>query len=116
MLKLLADEDFNNDIVRGLRRRRSNIDLLCVQDTPVAGQLDTAVLEWAAHEGRVLLPHDVNTLLLCAYERVVMGLAMTGVAALSQSVPVGVAIDEVLLVAECSEPHDWDNQVRYLPL
>jgi hypothetical protein len=44
MLKLLADEDFNNDILRGVKRRNPDIDILRVQDTQVAGQPDTAVL------------------------------------------------------------------------
>jgi len=32
MLKLLADENFDNNIVRGLRRRNPNIDIVRVQD------------------------------------------------------------------------------------
>jgi len=32
MLRLAADENFNNDIVRGIRRRNPGIDLVRVQD------------------------------------------------------------------------------------
>lgn len=116
MLRLLADEDFNNDILRGVTRRKPDIDLLRVQDTVVAGQPDAAVLEFAAQLGRVLITHDVNTLLVSAYERVDQGLEMAGVAAISQSTPIGTSIDEVLLIAECSEPEEWHGQVRYLPI
>jgi len=32
------------------------------------------------------------------------------------SVPIGVAINEIVLLAECSEEGEWEGQVRYLPL
>jgi hypothetical protein len=30
--------------------------------------------------------------------------------------PIGAAIDDLVLVIECSTPEEWQNQVRYLPL
>ncbi len=41
---------------------------------------------------------------------------MPGVFEVNRDVPIGVAIDEVLLLAECSLPGEWEGQVRYLPL
>jgi hypothetical protein len=112
MLILLADEDFNNDILRGVKRRNPNIDLIRVQDTQAAGQSDATVLDLAAQLGRVLLTHDVNTLLLCAYDRVEGNLPMAGVAAVSQSTAIALAIDEIFLITESSEPEEWQDQVR----
>ena len=40
MLLLTADEDFNNDIVRGLRRREPSIDIVRVQDAEIGGADD----------------------------------------------------------------------------
>ncbi len=70
MLLLLADENFNNDIVRGLSRRKPDIDILRLQDIGLSGASDPTVLEWAAKENRVLLTHDVTTITKHAYERV----------------------------------------------
>ena len=53
MLRLAADENFNNDIVRGLLRRRPDLDIVRVQDVGLSGADDPAILEWAAREGRV---------------------------------------------------------------
>jgi hypothetical protein len=39
-----------------------------------------------------------------------------GVFEISQTLPVGEAIDEVLLVAQCSLEGEWEGQVRRLPL
>jgi hypothetical protein len=51
-----------------------------------------------------------------AYERVQAGLPMLGVFEVSRSVPIGLAIEEILLIAECSFEGEWKGQVRYLPL
>ena len=116
MLRLVADENFNGDIVRGLLRRKSGLDVVRLQDIGLSGADDSAVLEWAAQEGRVLLTHDVATITRYAYERVQAGQPMPGVFEVSRVVPVGRAIEDILLLAECSLEGEWEGQVRYLPL
>jgi hypothetical protein len=41
---------------------------------------------------------------------------MPGVFELSRRVPLGQAIDDILLLAECSVDGEWEGQIRYLPL
>lgn len=116
MLKLAADEDFNNRIVRGLLRRAPDIDLKRVQDAGLLAANDPSVLEWAAGEGRVLLTHDVTTMKRHAFARISAGLPMPGVFEIAQALPIGVAIDEILILVECSLESEWEGQVRFLPL
>ena len=116
MLLLAADENFNNDIVRGLLRRRPDLDLVRVQDTELAGTDDAMVLEWAAQEKRVLLTHDVATMTHHAHERVLAGKPMPGIFEVSRDISVGRVIEDVLLLAEYSLDGEWEGQVRYLPL
>ena len=33
-----------------------------------------------------------------------------------EDVPIGLAIEEVLLLAECSLEGEWEGQIRFLPL
>lgn len=47
MLRLLTDEDFNGRIVRGLWLRKSDLDLLRVQDIGLSGENDPSILDWA---------------------------------------------------------------------
>jgi hypothetical protein len=115
MLRLAADENFNNNILRGLRRRRPDLDVVRVQDAGLSGADDPTVLEWAAGEGRVLLTHDVSTVTRYAYERVRAGQPMPGVFEVSRKAPMGMIIDDLLLLAECSLKGEWEGQVRYLP-
>jgi hypothetical protein len=116
VLRFAADENLNNDILRGLLRRRPDLDIVRVQDAGLSGADDHAVLEWAANEGRVLLTHDVTTLTRHAYERVQSGKSMPGVFEISRRVPTRIAIEDLPLLAQCSGDGEWEGQVRYLPL
>ena len=116
MVRFVADENFNNNIVRGLLRRKPDLDIVRVQDVGLSGADDPTVLEWAAQEERVLLTHDVTTMTRYAYERVQEGRLMPGVFEVSRAVPIGRAIEDLLLLAECSLDGEWEEQVRYLPL
>jgi predicted nuclease of predicted toxin-antitoxin system len=116
VIRFLADEDFNNDILRGVLRRTSGLDVARVQDIGLRGADDDAVLSSAAADGRVLLTHDVSTLIGRAFARVSAGAGMPGVVVVAQSLSVGAAIADLVLIVECSSAEEWKNQVRYLPL
>jgi hypothetical protein len=116
LIRLAADEDLDNHIVRGLRHRRPTIDFIRVQDAGLISAPDQEVLAWAAEAGRVLATHDASTMTAAAYGRIENGMPMPGVIIVPQWVPIGRVIDDLLLVVECSATSDWENQVRFLPL
>jgi len=116
MLLLVSDENFNNDIVRGLLRRNPALDIVRVQDVGLRGKDDSLILEWAANEGRVVLTHDAATMAYFAYERVQAGLSMPGVIEVADDLPLAQVIADILLMAETSEKNEWEGRVIYLPL
>ena len=116
MLRFAADENFSMHIVSGVLRRVPNADIVRVQDGGLQGADDTVLLEWAASEGRVLLTHDAATVTAFAYERVEEGLPMPGVFEVSLKVPTSVAIEDILLLLQCSLENEWEGKVNYLPL
>lgn len=116
MLRVAADENFNGDIVRGLLRRNPHIDIVRVQDVGLSGAGDPSVLEWAVSENRVVVTHDVSTLVKYAFDRMATGQRMPGVFAAPSDVSIGQMIDDITLLAECSVDGEWEGQVRYLPL
>jgi hypothetical protein len=116
MRRLAADENFNADIVRGLLRRLPELDIVRVQDVGLSGADDPAVLEWTAREGRIVLTHDISTLVSFAFERIASGRPMPGVFAARSSAPIGSTIEALVLLAECSVEGEWEGQVRFLPL
>ncbi len=115
MLKLLADENFDNTVVRGLFRRSPKIDIIRVQDVGLSGKNDPTILDWAAQEGRILLTHDVSTITRYAYDRVRQGQTMPGVIEVSLDAPVGRVIEDILVLVECSQEGELEGQVQYLP-
>ena len=116
MLRLLTDENFDGRILSGRLQRKPDLDAARVQDVGLSGADDPTVLEWAATEGRVVLTHDVSTMTRYAYERASLGHSMPGVFEVARTVPIGTAIDEILLLSECSADGEWEGQVLYLPL
>ena len=116
MLRLVSDENFNGDIVRGLLRRHAELELVRVQDVGLMQTPDPDILEWAASQGRLLLSHDVSTVPPAAYERVGDGKPMPRVFIVPDRMPIGQAIDEILFLCLEAEPGEWKDQVLFLPL
>ena len=116
MLQWLADENFNNDIIRALFGANRDLDIVRAQDVGLTGVADERVLAWAADHNRVLLTHDVSTITAHAYRRVMKGGAMPRVFEISRRVTVRSAVEDLILLSECSNPGEWEGQVRYLPL
>ena len=116
MLRLLGDENFSGDIVRGLLLRNPRLDVVRVQDVGLAGADDPDILKWAAENGRIVLTHDRATMAEYAYERVVSGERMPGVFIVNDRFPVGRAIEEILLMDACTEPAEWNNLVVHVPV
>jgi predicted nuclease of predicted toxin-antitoxin system len=115
MLRFLADENFDNTIVRGLFRRSPTLDIVRVQDIGLSGKDDPTVLEWAAKEKRILLTHDVATITRYAYDRVREGQSMPGVIEVSTDAAIGRVIEDILVLVECSQEGEMEGQIQYLP-
>jgi len=114
VFRLLADENFNVDIVRGLLLRQPDLDIVRVQDVGLTGEDDLQVLAWAAENNRIVLTHDRATMPSYALERLASG---EGWRAFSfDRFPVAQSIREMLLVIACTDQAEWNGRVVYLPL
>lgn len=116
MLHFCADENFNNNILRGLLRQKPDLDIVRIQDAGLSGADDPTVLAWSATEKRIILTHDIRTMAHFAFERVERGQSMPGVFEIGWDAPVGLVIEQLLLLDECSLENEWGNQVICLPL
>ncbi len=116
MLRLASDADVHGEIIRGLRRRLPEIDLVRVQDVFPEGTPDPEVLAWAAAENRVLITNDRNTMAGFAYQRAAAGEPEPGLIATTNEQSIGSAIDDILLIAECMPEEEIRDQiVIFLP-
>lgn len=116
MIRFLADENFDNEIVRGVQRRVPDAEFLRVQDTELAGKPDPVLLGWAAQNGYVVLTHDVNTMRGYYYDRVKADLPVPGLILVHGSKPIGQVIDDLELILLTSEESEWQGQIAYVPL
>ena len=116
MIRFLADEDFNNDILRGLLRHLPKLDIMRVQDVELRNVDDSIILAWAAQESRIVLTHDVNTMIAAAFLRIWEGLSMPGMLAVRRLAPLAEAIDDLVFLAEVGQETDFQDQVRFIPL
>ncbi|MCA0323777.1 MAG: DUF5615 family PIN-like protein [Actinobacteria bacterium] len=114
--QFLADENIDPDLVVGITRASQDVDILRVQDVGLRTQDDSAILDWAARNGRILLTHDISTMPDFAYSRVAAGEPMPGVIVIPISIPMARMIDDIALIAEVTEASEWANRVGYLPL
>jgi len=115
-VKFLADENVNQQLVRGLLRRQPDLDIVQAQDVGLKSMDDSAVLEWAAREERVLITYDVSTMPDFAYERIAQSQPMPGVIAIRWSLPISQTIEDLLILAGAGLPGELEGRVLRLPL
>lgn len=115
-VRFLADADLNKAIVSGVLRREPSLDFLTAQAAGLRGMDDPEVLTLATRQQRVLVSHDVGT--MPAHFRAFRNARRqgSGVFLIPQSLDVGTAIDELLLVWFASEASEWENRLVWLPL
>jgi hypothetical protein len=115
-VRFLADADLSKAIVRGVLRRSPSVDFLTAQAAGLRDMSDPEVLALAAEHLRVLVSHDVGIMPahFNAFRRA--GRLSSGVFLIPQSLDVGAAINELLLVWLASEAWEWENRLEWLPL
>ena len=116
MLPLIADENFNLAIVNGLRRLLPDLDIMLATEVGLLQTDDRLILEWAAANRRILVTHDARTMPGYADERVAAGLPLPGVFVAPSLLPIGRAVDDLVLLITCSGDSEWRDRVLFLPL
>lgn len=101
-------------IALGLRLR--GVDVLTSQEDGTRELADDRLLDRATALGRVLFSQDQD-LLREAQKRQQHGELFGGVIYAPQlGLAIGQCIDDLELIAQCTEPEEWHNRLDYLPL
>jgi Domain of unknown function (DUF5615) len=104
--RYLADNDLNDAIVVGIRRREPAAEFARLRDLGMARWSDSEVLEFAAAENWIVVSHDVNTMRDAAYHRLAAGLAMHGLLLASQRTQVSSIIESPFLIWAAREAEE----------
>lgn len=116
-MKWLADENLDNNILRGLQRRIPAFDVIRVQDVPeIRGADDITVLAWATRAKRVLLTHDLATMIRALQIHLQSEASCTPIVLVPSALTITMAIGDIALLNECATEADWAAGVIYLPL
>lgn len=117
--RLLADANYNEHVVRGLRRIRPDISILTAHQAQIDAFSDPEVLAFAAQHNLILLTHDTRTMpqhFSDFLARLDPGKHSPGVWYTPQTLAVGIAIRAVLEVWLCSAHDEHRNHELRLPL
>jgi hypothetical protein len=115
-VRFLADADLNKAIVTGCVRREPSLHFLTAQEAGLRGMTDSDVLLLAVDHQRLLVSHDAGTMPSHFGALRNAGGRSPGVFLIAQTLDVGSAIDELVLVWTASEPADWESRLVWLPL
>ena len=107
------DEHVPGPVTVGLRSR--GVDVVTVQEDLREGDNDSLLLDRATELNRVLVSRDRDFYAIVA-ARQSSGIAFRGVISLSPKIGYRQAIDELEMIAKCSEIEEWDNQITRVPL
>lgn len=112
---LLADADFNQKILRGLRRREPTVDFLDAHAGAVIGLADPLVLAAAASADRILVSHDRRTMPRHFAEFIASN-DCPGLIIVSQDLDISAAIEELLLIWAATDHSEWANRIFSIPI
>ena len=115
-VRLLADENIPNAVVRQLQRKyRGTVDAVRAYDAGLTGISDAELLAWDAQQERVVITRDKATLTRVAYQRMAQNLPMPGVIVVTRKVSMGRLLEDLSLIVECSSAEELANRVYYMP-
>jgi Domain of unknown function (DUF5615) len=114
-VRFQADADFNQNIVRAVRRRAPAIDFQTAHEAGLHGLDDQAVLAQATRESRLLVSHDRRTM-PGHFATFTATRTSAGVIMISQNLPIMQAAEDLILIWEASEAEEWIDRLDSLPL
>src|SRR6266540_3715309 len=114
-IRFQADDNLDERIVRGLRRRELSADFRTAHAARLKGLRDEKVLALCAADGRVLVTQDRRTM-VAHFRQFVAASESPGVILVRRRARIAELIDELHLIWECSSVDDWRNQIVWIPL
>jgi hypothetical protein len=118
-IRFQADNDLKFAIVKAVRRREPAIDFASAQESGLDGLDDSELLERDAREGRVLVSHDLRTMLNHFRSHLTAGKSSPGLLVVSQGAPIGDVVEALVVLWSAPDPvsdrAEWRNQVHHLP-
>jgi hypothetical protein len=93
-------------------------DAIQVVDPPdlPRGSQDPDILIWAEGEARILVSHDLSTLPRFLADHIRAGRHSPGIFLIRHGTTLCEVVDFLVLVAHASEPWEWADRCRFIPV
>ncbi len=114
--RFLADNDLNDAIVVGVRRREPALEFSRLRELGLATRSDPEILEYSARQNWIVVSHDVNTMGTAARARLDARQPMNGLLLAHQRTPVSTTIESLLLIWSASDAEERSGQIGFLPI
>ena len=120
-VRYLIDADLPRALFHGLVRQLADLDVLRVQDCGLGSATDPEILAFAASEERITISRDKSTMLDYATNRMNKGERMSGLLLVRPNFArrhgrgLGVVIEELTLISECSAAGEWNDVIQFIP-
>jgi hypothetical protein len=114
-IRFQADNDLRFAIVKAVRKREPAIDFASAHESGLDGLSDPDLLDRAATESRVLVSHDLRTMLGHFRHHLMAGKSSPGLLVVSQGAPIGDVVKALLVLWSVSDPAELRDQAFHLP-
>jgi len=117
-IRYLLDENIPRSVRDQLLFHEPTLDVLCVGDqgAPLYGTSDADILEWIEASGYILVSRNRRTMPGYLRDHLTQGGHIPGMLLLKRRISTGELIAELLLIWYASEPDEYQDHIRYLPL
>ena len=117
-IRYLLDENISRSVRDQLLFHEPALDVICVGDegAPAYGTPDAVILEWIEGSGYILVSRNRRTMPAQLREHLTQGGHIPGMLLLRKRISTGELIAELLLIWHASEPEEYQDHIRYLPL
>lgn len=114
-VRFQADWNLNHIIVQAVQRREPALDFQTAHTAGLLGVSDLDVLARTAHEGRLLVTHDLHDM-PHHFAAFIQEQTSAGVLLVPQRLPVVTVMEHLLLIWTATEAGEWHNCMMSLPL
>ncbi|HRV96136.1 MAG TPA: DUF5615 family PIN-like protein [Anaerolineae bacterium] len=117
-IRYLLDENISRSVKSQLFLHAPKMEVICVGDknAPAYGTPDEAILVWIEQTGYILVSRNRRTMPIHLKDHLAQGRYIPGILLLKRRISLRELIEELVLIWHASEPREYQNHIRYLPL
>ena len=114
----VLDENVDHAVRAGLHQQWPEIVVWVVGDpgAPQLGTPDPDILVWCEERGFSLVTYNRASMPRHLQAHLAVGRHVSGVFILNRTMTIGAIVEELALIWGASEPDEYSDQVRYVPL